>query len=1585
MTKSKPLSKLIAYAVTIAILVGSVSPAYSATYITINGTGTGTDDHWTSGSANTSRLYTTGGGNSNNYTHWVDDHLDDQLEMTGGLLITDGLYQNGALYASSGTINVQSGTLNIGSYSGIGTSYINPNVTLKLDYGSTLRQTAGNVTINSGDTINSNAIINATGGNLTFSGGTHSINSGTISNNFSITGGTVSVANAGSLQSNFSNTGTLNINGGNKTVVITGDNGTTNFHGTNTNNANITQNTVTNDGTLTNNATITAQTVTNSGTLTNTATIAAQTVTNTGTLTNNSTINANLTNSNNINGNGSIVTKTGDSLNSGSISQYNLTNNGTFTNNGQINLSNILTNNEDFTNNGQITLANKLTNNSSATFTTNASLIDAENGVLNNGTLNFTGGENDDVVTGTGRTNVKGNLDNYESISQTNINVDQGVVVTTNASLLTATDLTETGIYNRGIINYTGGTTGNKITGDGRLVITGYVTNTGDIDQSQVNNSSVFVNNGDVNANLVNTGSLEGTGDYVTKAGVSSNSGTIQQNTLTNNGTFDNNGHISLTGALTNNGTFNTNAGLLAATGGANNLGTLNLTEGTNNVAITGTGTTNFSGTTTNSATVNQNNVNNDGILTNNSTITANNFVNTNEIRGTNGSIVTTSGGVSSNEGTITQNNLTNNGTFTNNGTIDLTGTLTNNGTFDNNDMLSAIVNNTLGHILNSNADDLGGDITNNGTLNLNGDGTLLVDVDGNGTTNFDGDITNKGNIEQGTVVVSNTSTLDNEGYIEAAVTNNGTINTIADDLAGTVANEGELNIDGGTTAATYTGNGEMNIIDDLTVNHTISQGSITNYADLTNNSVITSDDVVNYGTISGAASGLEGNVDNEGTLTFNVASASAGTAVISGTGDVQVTANTTLGGTNTYTGDTLIKGATLTIAGQSNISTDSDILFANATNDSILQVTGAGTLSNLLKGQAATDNVNVQNDAALTLNAAIGEATDFHKYGNGVMTLGMTSNNYTGDTYVHAGTLIGNTGNINNTVIGDVGSTVEFTDNTDAELNKIDTDGTFVQSGSAVLNVKNNAFSAAQVELNNGTFAANRALTATTLNVNNGATLRGNGNITGTVNVNNGATIAPGNSIDTLTVTGNVNFNTGSTTAIEINETSSDKIVITGNANIQSGANLTVANEGGRFFDWENFEIINAANITGANFEYDGTIANFDASRIDVELTKSGSNVILTAKRKATDYENVEGLSDNQQQVAQSIDAVSTGYSGDITNALLQLEALSGLNPDDVTILNANSTLASALDDLSGNVYANASLTTLLNAKTAHVYNHINKENNNHNNLWLEYYGQHDNVYKTANSRGFTNNTTGALVGYDRLFENALLGAYISGGKNNLRQGSQKVDIEDFSLGLYAGYQPGNWTFKGTLLGGYQTYYGKRHIDFMESTRTAKSTYHGFNFALDLEAGYNVYSNDWFNVKPFVGVLGNYTQTRSFTETGADSLNLRVKSKNLSSAQARLGVELDGKVGQKLNWYGSAAAKRYLTDDYSKLHISLDQPGALDMQIMSAKLGHTYFSGQLGLNYAITNQWSVFGNTELGINNRTLNCNGNIGVAYSW
>ena len=428
--------------------------------------------------------------------------------------------------------------------------------------------------------------------------------------------------------------------------------------------------------------------------------------------------------------------------------------------------------------------------------------------------------------------------------------------------------------------------------------------------------------------------------------------------------------------SLTNNGTFTSKADLLAFANGIANSNTLNLTGGTNNNVITdNTGTTNFTGDVINNGAIEQAAVTNDtGVLTNNAAIDA---------------AFTNNGGTVNNEAAIT-------GAITNTGTI------------------------------NSTADNLNGAVTNDGTLNVAGGlvkGDITTTVT-DSTMNITDNLINDYSIEQATVYNTAhftnrgaiTADLDNEGMIDntAAIVgnitnhNNGTIDSSADYLQGPIANDGTLNIAGGTMQDVVTGSGEMNIIDDLNTNDfTIEQGSVTNDAVLTNTAAITATTITNNGTIKGKAADLiaSGGITNDGILEFNAAS--TGVSAISGAGNVEVTANTTLTGSNTYTGTTLIDGADLTIAGQNNIGSG-DVLFAN--NGLLI---AAGSLSNNLRGNAATEDVLVQNDAALTLNGTIGSAADFRKSGAGTMTLAMASNNYTGSTYVDEGTLVGNTQNI--------------------------------------------------------------------------------------------------------------------------------------------------------------------------------------------------------------------------------------------------------------------------------------------------------------------------------------------------------------------------------------------------------------------------------------------------------------------------------------------------------------------------------------------------------------------------------------------
>lgn len=1500
-------------------------------------TNTGSDSLTFSGGTNNNAVNGTGSMViSGNVTNKAEINQDG-LTVSGGKLTTDAdlLNINNAIVNNSGISFT--GGVNNNDISGSGTTYIDGTVENMGDISTDITVSTNGHYATTTDVLadvdlhgiidvvdaNINADINGTG-TLNILGST--VNNGAIDvRALNIAAGADLSSDSDNLTAPIVNDGTYNITAGTtNTNIISGTGALTISGGNIVNTASVNQNSITiSGGSLTSNAGL----LVSAGGIINNV---ADGLTLTGG-----------TNNNAINGTGSMVV-TGTVSSKGRITQSSITNSGNFSN------SSVIT--ADIVNSGLlISVGDNISGN-----------------ITNNGTYDIVAGGNANSISGSGLLIIHDETANSGNIAQGNIIVaDEGNFKVADIGNVTATS----GISNRGIIELQSGTNTNNISGNtGVLKVTGNVTNNSGVSiaQDTVNITSSGILTVDA-ADLVATQEVANNGSLV--LGDGSNANVINgTGSLTVNGTVTNTAAISQQ-AIANNGTFTTDATLLTSVDGITNSNILNFTQGTNNNTINGTGTTNFSGTSNNNAIITQGTVTNDGYFTNNYGIIAD---------------------------------------FVNSGITNTTAAIT-----------GDITNTSTGRI-DTSAGNLNGDVLNDGLLLLWG-GTTLYDISGSGNINITQDLTNNVNISQNTIYnsavmtnngavtadVNNSGVINNNALITGTLTNGGTLNSSADYLAGSIVNNATFNVAGGTLAAAVSGSGTMNIIADMVNNVTVAQNTVTNSGNLTNNAAITADTISNSGVITGAAGNLVATtvIDNSGILVFDAAS--SGASNISGTGSVQVKADTVLSGTNSYTGGTLLDGAALTVAGQNNIGTGT-VTFAN---NGLLDVTAAGSLSNALSGKTAADDVLIQNGAALSLTGDISGAADFHKSGAGDMTFAMLANSYTGDTYVDGGKLIGDTNLIKNAVIGAAGTTVEFTDTADAELNEINTSGTFLKSGSGLLNVKNNAFSAAQVELNDGIFAANRNLTATVLNVNSGATLRGNGNITGTVNLNSGATLAPGNSIDTLTVTGDINFASGSTSAFEINETpASDKLIITGNANIASGANLTVSNENGRYFEWKSFDIIEAANVTGT-FTYDGTVANYDASRIEVSLDYGDpSKVVLTAKRKATDYSTAaSGLSHNQREVAKAVDAVSTGFGGDITNSLLQLEKLGGLNPAGVTLINPDSTLTSALDDTHGVLYANGALFTLFNAKTAHVYDRIKKHEASvidcptcgkydtdlrrrlassskgcptcKDNFWGEYYSQYDKVYADKNSPSFTNNMTGVLAGYDRSSGSALLGIYGGYGKSDLRQHRSKMDMEDTSLGIYGGYVSDTWVLKGTLLGGYQYYEGSRDIAYM--ARKADSSYHGWNTALDLETSYNIPLDTWVNFKPFIGVLGSYSHQQAFNETGADALNLRVKSNSQFNAQARLGAELDGKIQNRLSWYGSAAVKQFLGDDYAKVKMSLGLPNT-DMEIISAELGRTYFSGQFGLTFAVTDKLSIYGNIDAGVNNKSANCYGNLGLALT-
>ena len=235
---------------------------------------------------------------------------------------------------------------------------------------------------------------------------------------------------------------------------------------------------------------------------------------------------------------------------------------------------------------------------------------------------------------------------------------------------------------------------------------------------------------------------------------------------------------------------------------------------------------------------------------------------------------------------------------------------------------------------------------------------------------------------------------------------------------------------------------------------------------------------------------------------------------------------------------------------------------------------------------------------------------------------------------------------------------------------------------------------------------------------------------------------------------------------------------------------------------------------------------------------------------------------------------------------------------------------------------------------------------------------------------------------------KNLTFGIMAGYGTSELKQLNDNTTMNDINLGLYSGYETDKWLFKGMLLGGYEQYKTDRNINFMN--RMANSKYNGFNVALDLEAGYKIGLNSStsthkLTLKPYIGITGNYINNEGFKEKGAESLNLKVEDYNNIALQARLGVGINGNI-KKFGWYAKAGIRQFLTEDYNEIESSLlDFQDQTKMKIRSAKIDKLSYGGGIGVDYALSDAWTVFANGLASFADKSNNYYGNIGLMYKF
>ncbi len=623
------------------------------------------------------------------------------------------------------------------------------------------------------------------------------------------------------------------------------------------------------------------------------------------------------------------------------------------------------------------------------------------------------------------------------------------------------------------------------------------------------------------------------------------------------------------------------------------------------------------------------------------------------------------------------------------------------------------------------------------------------------------------------------------------------------------------------------------------------------------------------------ASSNIKFNQDDITPYTFS--------AAISGTGWVEVfshggVSSTILTGANSYTGGTFVRtngrlsGTTTSLQG--TISNEGLLTFDQATNGTFAgSISGSGTLL---------------------------------KEGGGTVILSGT-NTYTGGTIINAGTLRGTTDNLQGFITNR--GNVEFSQAGNGTFTGvISGTGPVVKSGPGNVTFPGtNTYSGSTI-VSGGTLSVNGSLTNSAVQVLNGGTLGGTGSLRNTT-IQSGGALAPGNSIGTLTVVGNLTFNAGSNYNVEVDSAgSNDRTNATGTLTINGGTVNVLANAGTYSLTTQ-YTILNATG--GRTGVFNGLTTNL--AFLTPSLTYDANNVYLTLARNSTGYNNLPGMTPNQQAASNALQDASGSASGDMSTvlsavnslsapqALAAFDAIGGANL--VALRRAGPSFAAAFgEQLQARVgrSSQGSLCGSDDVAGREALRALFPAIEDGCGFWLRGYGSHQITDSDGNAMASRLNSTGLSAGYDAVVApGMMLGGAVTIGTSRVSFDSgDQGRARSAALAMYAGYADGAWRLSGLTSLAFHSNHMDRGIVVGPIARMASSNFDSSTATAYGELTYDVDMTGW-TLQPMAALAFSRNQTNGFAEQGAGALNLQVAAQTVHSTKSLVGLKAGFDVGR--------------------------------------------------------------------------------------
>ncbi|MGG7073028.1 autotransporter domain-containing protein [Campylobacter sp. 9BO] len=363
-----------------------------------------------------------------------------------------------------------------------------------------------------------------------------------------------------------------------------------------------------------------------------------------------------------------------------------------------------------------------------------------------------------------------------------------------------------------------------------------------------------------------------------------------------------------------------------------------------------------------------------------------------------------------------------------------------------------------------------------------------------------------------------------------------------------------------------------------------------------------------------------------------------------------------------------------------------------------------------------------------------------------------------------------------------------------------------------------------------------------------------------------------------------------------------------------------------------------------------------------------SGNDQILAimSEDKATIIEAVRTVQNEIQSVS---DSLNRGITTDIIKFNTNLATTTRLaklsNP-----YNDNLALASAINSLSGTTFASGDHSAL--SSVVRAYTDRFKYDNN---LWGTLMGGKAKIKGGANPKiyGFT-------LGYDKAFDNTIVGGFMTYAKSKSDNKVVKNDADNYQFGVYSRSFIDAHEIDAKVSFGFGKNDFKRTDSLTSQQRDAK--YDSKFASIDLEYGYVYEINEGKFIKPLAGASYSYVKNDAFSESGVAGLNYDKTSSKILSL--KLGAEFRAYINDGSFAYITPGIEREIYkhgDDFMANFIGSNN----QIIIGNDDKKKTYATMQMGVDFAITPNLST--NINFGYKGKSKEnyYNGTVGVRYKF